>query len=224
MIKADIKMGQEEGKKKLLEIVNSKPVIGAFIFIMLSLATVFAGNIIVKEGSLNASDRIYDKTGFVTPVASINAYAGSSAPSGWLLCDGANYSRTGTYAELYAVLGTMYGNNSANDFKVPDLRGIFVRGSGTNGVLNYANGSDVSAAYGTYQNDSMQGHYHNFYYDSTDIAITGTGARATTAVAHPLGPYAYPPVKEAATGTNGVPRTGAETNPANLGLNYIIKY
>lgn len=39
-------------KNKFLELLNSKLVIGMFIFVMLSLATVFAGDVIVKEGEL----------------------------------------------------------------------------------------------------------------------------------------------------------------------------
>jgi len=44
--------------RKLLNILNSKPVIGALIFIVLSLATVFAGNVIVKEGSLSLDNNL----------------------------------------------------------------------------------------------------------------------------------------------------------------------
>ena len=42
--------------KKFISILNSKLVIGALIFIMLSLAIVFAGNVVVKEGSLTVDD------------------------------------------------------------------------------------------------------------------------------------------------------------------------
>jgi hypothetical protein len=56
-----MKGGKKEMKKiskKFLRIVNSKPVIGLGIFIMLSLAMVFAGNVIVKEGSVNVDERV----------------------------------------------------------------------------------------------------------------------------------------------------------------------
>jgi hypothetical protein len=127
----------KKGVRKFLDILNSKIVIGAFIFIFLSLATIFAGNVVIKEGSLNASDRIYDKTGFVTPVGSINAYGSSTAPAGWLLCDGKNYSRT-DYSDLYAIIGTTYGSNSANDFKVPNISSS-----------NYINSSSGSSGFGS---------------------------------------------------------------------------
>lgn len=48
-------------------------------------------------------------------------WAGSTAPTGWLLCDGTAYSTT-TYSALYAVVGTTYGSRSGT-FLVPNLKG-----------------------------------------------------------------------------------------------------
>ena len=62
------------------------------------------------------------------PIGSINAFAGTSFPAGWLLCDGTAVSRT-TYAALFTSISTAwgYGDNSTT-FNVPDLRGLFLRG------------------------------------------------------------------------------------------------
>lgn len=50
-------------------------------------------------------------------------FAGSSAPSGWLLCDGSAISRT-TYATLFAAIGTAYGTgDGSTTFNIPDARG-----------------------------------------------------------------------------------------------------
>ena len=66
----------------------------------------------------------------VVPEGTILPYGGSSAPSGYLLCDGTAYSRT-TYSALYAIIGTAYGNgNGSTTFNVPDLRYMFLRGHG----------------------------------------------------------------------------------------------
>lgn len=65
-----------------------------------------------------------------TPVGTVNAYAGSAAPSGWLLCDGGSTGvlRT-TYSALFAVIGTTYGaGDGSTTFNVPDLRGRVVAG------------------------------------------------------------------------------------------------
>ncbi len=50
-------------------------------------------------------------------------YAGSSAPSGWLLCYGQAISRT-TYAALFSAVGTTFGSgDGSTTFNVPDVRG-----------------------------------------------------------------------------------------------------
>ena len=73
---------------------------------------------------------------FLAPVGAMNAYAGSSAPSGWLLCNGAAVSRS-TYSALFSVVSTAYGaGDGSTTFNVPDLRGRVPFG------LNSAN-SDV---------------------------------------------------------------------------------
>lgn len=57
------------------------------------------------------------------PVGALQAYAGSSAPTGWLLCYGQAISRT-IYAALFAVVSTTYGSgDGSTTFNVPDLRG-----------------------------------------------------------------------------------------------------
>lgn len=55
-------------------------------------------------------------------------YAGTSAPSGWLMCYGQAVSRT-TYAVLFSVIGTTYGaGDGSTTFNLPDARGRVVAG------------------------------------------------------------------------------------------------
>jgi len=68
------------------------------------------------------------------PIGAVMPYAGSSAPSGWLLCAGQEVSRT-TYAALDAVIGTTYGSYTngsggagTTHLRLPDLRGRAVFG------------------------------------------------------------------------------------------------
>jgi microcystin-dependent protein len=62
-----------------------------------------------------------------TPSGAMMDYAGATAPSGWLMCDGAAVSRT-TYANLFAAIGTSYGvGNGSTTFNLPDFRGRFAR-------------------------------------------------------------------------------------------------
>lgn len=61
--------------------------------------------------------------GIITP------YAGDTAPTGWLLCDGSAVSRT-TYSVLFDTIGTTYGSgDGSTTFNVPDLRGAFPVGA-----------------------------------------------------------------------------------------------
>ena len=71
----------------------------------------------VNKGQLDAA-----VSSGAAPPGIISAYAGSTAPGGFLLCDGTAVSRT-TYAALFAVTGTTYGaGDGSTTFNVPDLR------------------------------------------------------------------------------------------------------
>ncbi len=61
----------------------------------------------------------------------IKMYAGPTAPSGWLFCDGSPVSRT-AYANLFAAIGTVFGaGDGSTTFNLPDLRGRTPIGAGT---------------------------------------------------------------------------------------------
>ncbi len=60
------------------------------------------------------------------PTGTIITYGASTAPSGWLPCDGRLLSTT-AYSNLYNVIGNTYGAGPGT-FNLPDLRGYFVRG------------------------------------------------------------------------------------------------
>lgn len=63
---------------------------------------------------------------------SIAMFAGSTAPQGWLLCDGSAVSRS-TYSELFSTIGTTYGQgDGSTTFNLPDLAGRVLIGASTN--------------------------------------------------------------------------------------------
>ena len=79
------------------------------------------------------------------PVGVINPYGGATAPDGWLLCHGQALSRT-EYADLFAVIGTSFGSgDGSTTFNVPDLRGEFLRGAGSNSHTDQGHGGVVGA-------------------------------------------------------------------------------
>lgn len=69
-----------------------------------------------------------DSTIYLVPTGAVLPYINSTAPTGWLVCDGTAVSRT-TYAALFALIGTAYGQgDNSTTFNVPDMRGKFARG------------------------------------------------------------------------------------------------
>jgi len=60
------------------------------------------------------------------PAGAVIAFAGSSTPTGWLLCAGQSLL-TASYAALFGAIGYTYGGSGAN-FSLPDLRGRVVAG------------------------------------------------------------------------------------------------
>ena len=58
------------------------------------------------------------------PAGVITQFGGSTAPTGWVLCDGTAYSRTVTYNNLFTAIGTAYGvGDNSTTFNVPNLKG-----------------------------------------------------------------------------------------------------
>ena len=83
-----------------------------------------------------------------TPVGEIISYMGTIAPSNYLICDGTEYPITDyPYLAQHFVdnFGSInyFGGNGISTFAVPDLRGEFLRGAGTNTHENQGNGESV---------------------------------------------------------------------------------
>jgi microcystin-dependent protein len=84
----------------------------------------------------------------VVPSGALLPFAGSTAPAGYLLCDGSAVSRV-TYASLFAVIGTTYGaGDGSTTFNLPDLRGRAVFGKddmgGTTAGVVTSSGSGIN--------------------------------------------------------------------------------
>jgi len=176
--------------------------------------------------------------GFSTiPVGTVSAYAGSSAPTGWLVCDGSAVSRT-TYAGLFAIIGETYGaGDSVTTFNVPDLEGRVIAGleatatrltSGVSGV----DGGTLGASGG---DQSQQQHTHtgSTGYESNDHTHSFTGGYSVICIGNA---YAVMYQSGGSTSTGGVSanhthaitmdNTGSgssENVQPTLVMNYIIK-
>lgn len=165
------------------------------------------------------------------PAGMVSVFAGGTAPAGWLICNGSTVSRT-TYAALFAAIGTTYGaGDGSTTFKLPDLRGEFVRG------LDGGRGVDSGRALGSAQSSANLSHSHGG-------AAASDGSHSHTSygwlnISGGSGPAGGMPQLESVgasasvsnhpTTTNGSHSHsisadgGSESRPRNVAMNYIIK-
>lgn len=168
------------------------------------------------------------------PTGTIMAYVGTTAPAGWLMCDGAAFPDNVYHAELKTLLGST---------TAPDLRGLFLRGVGN--VTGYTGKTGPSLktvqtdgivahnhAVGTLQTSAAGDHAHSILrrsnsssgaYDNNDGNRAESSAATTDRTS--LGNFntnSSGSHTHALTGTTA--NTGiTETRPINYGVNYIIK-
>ena len=140
------------------------------------------------------------------PAGAVMPFAMNSAPSGWLAANG-NVVPNGTgtvqgitadFSALYAAVGTSFGAAGT----LPDLRGIFVRGSGSQTI----SGETYSGTFAAKQKDELKAHTHTVT-GSSGTGLTGGGGSAGLAQSN-------------TTSSTG----GTETRPANIALLYCIKH
>jgi len=179
------------------------------------------------------------------PVGTIVPYAGTSVPTGWVLCDGTAYSRA-AYSTLFGVVGTTYGaGDGATTFNVPDLRQRFPlgkAGSGTGSTLGASGGAIDHSHTGpshTHTISASGTHTHSISADGTGatgapsdttVVQSGTGATVASSTHTHTGPsHDHSAATGAsgnhdhagATGAGGAGNTGT-ANPPFLALNYIM--
>lgn len=123
------------------------------------------------------------------PAGVVQAFAGSAAPTGWLLCDGSAISRT-TYAALFTALSTTYGvGDGSTTFNLPDMRGVYARGVGTNGTANYGGVTGHTPAGGALGNKGGQKTAKNGLANSSSTVsgITGSVSAPTISGSYGIG-------------------------------------
>lgn len=85
----------------------------------------------LQDGTITAASLSPNLLLNLMPPGVIVPFAGTTPPSGWLLCDGSSVSRV-QYVALFTVIGTNWGSGqSSNSFSLPDLRGRCPVGAGT---------------------------------------------------------------------------------------------
>jgi hypothetical protein len=173
----------------------------------------------------------------------------STADPGYLLCDGKTIGDSSSgadyagdnYRELYEYIkdnfGGAYNWSNYDVVLLPDFRGIFPRGAGTHGTLTKADGNYFTGTFGQYNNDMLQ-KFWLYVKQETGGSVggypgfksgSGTGSKANRYI--PSNSAVLDNVSSnfvaeefVSDGVNGDPRVGDETNPANICVNFQIKY
>ena len=192
----------------------------------------------ISEGTTVISDEKLNHVPYAisanngVPTGSIMPYIGTTAPAGWVLCNGQSL----TSIEGSEKLRALVGNNA------PNLQGMFLRGTGTNPTYNQA-GPALKAT----QDDTYKSHVHNqgtlktseegehnhsngvysrlLKYDGDKTAGPVDGNDATDSEPNlqnsrnmaNAGDHTHN--ISGNTGSSG----SSETRPINYGVNYIIK-
>ena len=167
-----------------------------------------------------------------SPTGSIIIFAGTTAPTGWLLCDGSAVMRT-RYSVLFGVIGTTFGaGDTTTTFNVPDLRQKTIVGVGTNTTNNYALGGTGGEENHTLTVNEIPAHSHTITDPGHTHSLPNTAAndQNNDGIA---GSNKLSSIKSTVADTNSavtgitINTTGggaAHNNmPPYMALNYIIK-
>lgn len=182
------------------------------------------------------------------PPGTIMAFAGTEIPEGWFICDGRGKNKD-IYPELFAAIGTKWGNMNGNDFPLPNLSGKFLRGANGSTDVNpdqnkrTRNGSEIGSTddeVGSAENHAFTSHIHDVKLTAVGDHSHGfnktyfNGEGATTAnmgFGHP-DKLANLPNNGSTTDAGGhnhtvsesFKGTSTEVRPVNMAVLWIIKY
>lgn len=169
------------------------------------------------DGSVTTSP-----TNWAVPSGAVMAFANSLfQPLGWLQCNGGSYLKD-DYPGLFAVIGYTYGGSGIN-FNVPDFRGYFLRGFGTNGLDATAS----SGAIGQQVQDQILSHTHGItdpgHFHSRGVIYPGTVTEQNQAGAPEDRTNFNQNTGTSTTGITINATGGAENRPKNMAVYYYIK-
>jgi microcystin-dependent protein len=200
----------------------------------------------IEDGAVTFPKLDTDALAAIIPPGMIVPYGGTTAPPGWVLCDGSQYEGTDPQFEnLFAAIGTSFGGDGTS-FNVPDLRGQFLRGLDPSGsvdpdgasrtvgstqgtaivglagqVIPSQNSTNVGGEHDhrTTNSNTNQGPFNDFAFD---LNIRSNSSAQFT---FPSGTHQHT-IDIPASAVNVFPTSGAtstETRPKNVAVNYIVK-
>lgn len=185
----------------------------------------------IASGAVTSAKMAAGASASLVPAGAVMGFARSTAPTGWLACSGQEVL-VADYGDLTTAIYVGDGSNADTDLvygfktngsgtrsttgthiKLPDLRGEFLRG------WDNSRGIDSSRKNRSAQTDAFQGHRHSVSHN----AVTANGSNGAGASPLLIAPATITIGDPTTDGTNGAPRTAAETRPRNVTVLYCIK-
>ena len=180
----------------------------------------------IQNGAVTAAKLDSAAVSVLMPTGSIMSFAGSSAPTGYLLCDGAAIARqaSGSNTPLFTLLGETYGaGDGSSTYNIPDLRGRVIAGQDDMGGASAnrltgqsggVNGDNLGASGGTETHSlsvaEMPAHTHT--YNRRHLAAETVSGGSGASVGQ----------EDVATSSTGGGGAHNNVQPTFI-LNYIIK-
>jgi microcystin-dependent protein len=132
----------------------------------------------ILDGQVTAAKLDAGLTTQILPAGMITPFAGTTAPSGWLLCNGAEVSRN-TYNGLFDIIGETYGaGDGSNTFLLPDMSGRVPVGKSADtefDALNEKGGSKSVTLTSAESGVPAHGHTNTVTSNGTGISVVATG-------------------------------------------------
>ena len=207
------------------------------------------GGFLQTDGSGNLSFQIVNgvPTGAIFALPDTQGtgtgFQSDGIPTGYLECDGQLLDRS-AFAALFNVIGTRYGNTTSSNFRVPDLRGEFIRG------YDHGRGIDSGRGINDPQGGQNTSHNHSVSITTSTTSLTGTitkisetyasgggtatgvftkGSSQTASLTpsrvdnSPAGSFSMDASHNHSVSGNTANQGGNESRPRNIAMMYIIK-
>ena len=161
------------------------------------------------------------------PAGVIIPFAGTSVPTGYLLCNGAAVSRT-NYANLFAAIGTLYGaGDGSTTFNLPDARDRVLQGaSGGHSAGSYIAAGlpnitgELAAAPRYASNERLD----SVYPRAGAFSYAGAESWRTDLTTEAAGDYNWHHIQLNAARSSSIYGRSSTVQPPAIATNFIIKY
>lgn len=141
-------------------------------------------------------------------IGTIYMFGGSTAPEGFLICDGSPVSRA-TYSDLFDVIGTDYGaGDGSSTFNLPDLSGRVVIGVSSGYSLASTGGEETH----TLVASEIPTHDHTIPSHGHTSTIKATTPKLTHSITQPAFTYSQASGKNATSGSSGTTCSSSTTS------------